>query len=375
MPDRPPETPALHVADLHVAFETGEGRRAVLNGLGFSLAHAQIGCLLGESGCGKTTAMRAIAGFIAADGGRIVIDGTEVAGPHAWVAPENRSVGVVFQDYALFPHLSVAANIGFGLKGLDRGERNDRISEMLSLVDLIDAADRYPHELSGGQQQRVALARALAPRPKVLLLDEPFSNLDPDLRERLALEVRDLLKVTGTTALLVTHDQYEAFAMADQIGVMEAGRIVQWDSAYQLYHRPATRSVADFVGQGSFVVGEIRAAGAATELAFEIGHLTIEQAVDRTQAASRADRFNRVEVLLRPDDVVHDDHSPFRAEIIRKAFRGASFLYTLRLPSGTTLLALVPSHHDHQIGEHIGIRFAADHVVTFPLPGQDFVPC
>jgi iron(III) transport system ATP-binding protein len=213
----------------------------------------------------------------------------------------------------------------------------------------------------------VALARALAPRPKLLLMDEPFSNLDPDLRERLALEVRDLLKVTGTTALLVTHDQYEAFAMADQVGVMERGRIVQWDTAYQLYHRPATRSVADFVGQGSFVTGEIRQQGDATMLAFEVGHLPIQESLDRTLAATQADSDNRVEVLLRPDDVVHDEGSTVRAELIRKAFRGASYLYTLRLPSGRTLLALVPSHFDHQIGEHIGIRFAADHVVTFPI--------
>ncbi|MEZ5660260.1 MAG: ABC transporter ATP-binding protein [Burkholderiaceae bacterium] len=358
---------ALIVNDLHLAYQAEAGVLPVLRGLSFDLGRSEIGCLLGESGCGKTTAMRAIAGFVDPQRGSVVIEGREVAGPAISTPPEDRSVGVVFQDYALFPHLNVARNVGFGLRALAEEERRERIDEMLALVGLADSAQRYPHELSGGQQQRVALARALAPRPKVLLLDEPFSNLDPDLRERLALEVRDLLKVTGTTALLVTHDQYEAFAMADRIGVMEGGRIVQWDTAYQLYHRPQSRSVADFIGQGSFVTGEILNEGGATLLAFEIGRMPVPGRSDRSLATAQADAHNRVEVLLRPDDVVYDETSEIRAEVIRKSFRGAAFLYTLRLPSGRTLLALVPSHHDHQIGAHIGIRFAAEHVVTFPL--------
>ena len=219
-----------------------------------------------------------------------------------------------------------------------------------------DAADAYPHELSGGQQQRVALARALAPEPELLLLDEPFSNLDIDLRERLSLEVREILKAAGTTAILVTHDQHEAFALADEIGIMKDGTIEQWDSAYNLYHRPRTRFVADFVGQGVFLRGVATGPGA---LVTELGDLAT-----RRPAAAR--RSVAVDVLLRPDDIVHDDASPWQAEVRAKAFRGADFLYTLKLASGTRVLSLVPSHHDHAIGERIGIRLAIDHVVAFP---------
>jgi iron(III) transport system ATP-binding protein len=241
-------------------------------------------------------------------------------------------------------------------------ERTARIDKLLSLVGLASHARQYPHELSGGQQQRVALARALAPQPDLLLLDEPFSNLDVDLRERLALEVRDILKGLGTTAVLVTHDQHEAFAIADQIGVMHAGEIVQWDNAYNLYHRPANRFVADFIGQGVFTPGVVDLP--KQQVNIELGSLPLWHGVD---ACATSDRdAAQVDVLLRADDVIHDDASQLQAEVVRKAFRGAEFLYTLRLPSGQKLLALVPSHHDHAIGERIGIRLGADHVVTFP---------
>jgi iron(III) transport system ATP-binding protein len=211
--------------------------------------------------------------------------------------------------------------------------------------------DKYPHEISGGQQQRVALARALAPRPELLLLDEPFSNLDVELRERLSLEVRDIIKASGATAVLVTHDQQEAFAMADEIGILHEGRIQQWDLAYNLYHRPANRFVADFIGQGVFLPARPRNGG---ELEIELGVL---------QGESHGD--GELEVLLRPDDVVHDDAAPTRAEVLHKAFRGAEILYTLRLESGRKVLALVPSHHNHALGEKIGIRLDVDHVVAF----------
>ena len=263
---------------------------------------------------------------------------------------------MVFQDYALFPHLTVAGNVGFGFGRRPSAAARARIAEMLALVGLSGAGDTYPHELSGGQQQRVALARALAPEPDLLLLDEPFSNLDIDLRERLSLEVRDIIKASGTTAILVTHDQHEAFALADEIGIMHEGRIEQWDTAYNLYHEPATRFVADFVGQGVFLRGVV--AGPHT-LATELGEL------DTALPAPVADG-GAVDVLLRPDDIVHDDASPWQAEVAKKAFRGADFLYTLTLASGTRVLSLVPSHHDHAIGEKIGIRLAIDHVVAFP---------
>ena len=355
----------LAVDGLSVAFESDGRRVQVLDGLSFTLAGGEIGCLLGSSGCGKTTALRAVAGFVTPDAGAIRIAGRQVSSPAAVLPPEKRGVGVVFQDYALFPHLDVAGNVGFGLRRLGGAERRDRIARMLALVGLSGVGERYPHELSGGQQQRVALARALAPGPSLLLLDEPFSNLDPDLRENLALELRDILKRAGTTTLMVTHDQYEAFALADTVGVMEGGRIAQWDEAYRLYHHPASRSVADFVGMGVFLRGWLVDADDAAQLDVELGTLPIPDA-DLAQARASAGSGGELSVLLRPDDVVHDDASPIQAQVLRKAFRGAQFLYTLQLPSGQRLLALVPSHHDHRIGEAIGIRFAADHIVTFP---------
>ena len=352
----------LTVEAIRVGYAQGHAMHEIVRGLSFSLARGEIGCLLGPSGCGKTTVLRAIAGFEPVLAGRVALGGRELSRAGFTAPPETRQVGVVFQDYALFPHLSVQDNIGFGLRRLDGREKTRRIERLLDLVGLTSHARQYPHELSGGQQQRVALARALAPQPDLLLLDEPFSNLDVDLRERLALEVREILRELGTTAILVTHDQYEAFAIADQIGVMHNGSILQWDNAYNLYHRPTNRFVADFIGQGVFAPGQVDIANQRVHI--ELGSLPLWQGVDVCLPEER--HAEQVEVLLRADDVVHDDASPMQAEVVRKAFRGAEFLYTLKLDSGQQLLALVPSHHDHAIGEKIGIRICADHVVIFP---------
>jgi iron(III) transport system ATP-binding protein len=336
--------------------EHAYGANRVVRGLGFSLDAGEIGCLLGPSGCGKTTVLRCLAGFEPIDAGTITLSGRVVSAPGRLTPPEHRRIGMVFQEYALFPHLTVAGNIGFGLSRRDAAERAARVAEMVAMVGLSGAADTYPHELSGGQQQRVALARALAPEPDLLLLDEPFSNLDIDLRERLSVEVRAIIKRSGTTAILVTHDQHEAFALADEIGIMHDGRIEQWDSAYNLYHRPRTRFIADFVGQGVFVRGIV---ATPRHLATELGQLDADETLQLADGSA-------VDVLLRPDDIVHDDASPWSAEITGKAFRGADFLYTLKLESGTQVLSLVPSHHNHAIGEQIGIRLAIDHVIAFP---------
>jgi iron(III) transport system ATP-binding protein len=331
------------------------GARAAVNGLSLSLPKGTIGCLLGPSGCGKTTALRCIAGFEPVDEGVVRAHGRVLASRQFHAAPETRQIGMVFQDYALFPHLTVLENVAFGLHRLDRGKRTRRAEEVLETVGLAEHRDHYPHQLSGGQQQRVALARALAPEPKIVLLDEPFSSLDVELRERLGLEVRSVLKTLDTTALLVTHDQQEAFAVADVVGVMKDGRLEQWDTPYQLYHRPATRFVADFIGQGVFIAGEIVGAGA----------VRTELGVVRANGNAHWQPGRQVDLLLRPDDVIHDDASSLRAEVCQRAFRGAEFLYTLKLPSGTRLLSLVPSHHDHAVGERIGIRIEPDHVVAF----------
>ena len=233
---------------------------------------------------------------------------------------------------------------------------------MAQLARLDDVIGQYPHELSGGQQQRVALARALGPRPELLLLDEPFSNLDVELRERLSLEVREIIKASGATAVLVTHDQHEAFAMADEIGVMHEGRIQQWDSAYNLYHRPANRFVADFVGQGVFLPAKVLG---SRRVEFELGVLEGDVPNACQIGCDACGKGCLTDILLRPDDVMHDDNAPTQAEVVHKAFRGAEILYTLRLASGRKVLALVPSHHNHALGERIGIRLDVDHVVAF----------
>jgi iron(III) transport system ATP-binding protein len=319
--------------------------------LGLTLRPGELGCLLGPSGCGKTTLLRAIAGFHAPDSGTLRLRGADALA----LPPEKRGLGFVFQDLALFPHLTVADNVAFGLHRLDAGARRARGLETLALLGLQDMAGRYPHELSGGQQQRVALARSLAPRPDLLLLDEPFSSLDADLRGRLRDELRALLKRLGIAALLVTHDQEEAFAFADTVGVMNAGRLLQWAPGFELYHRPATPFVASFVGEGRFlaarVIDERRVSTA-------LGELTVGS--DLPFAIGSA-----VRVLLRPDDLMPSDESGIEAEVSAVAFRGAETLHTLKLPDGTALTALFPSHQQREPGDRVRVRPDLAHVVVF----------
>ena len=338
------------------------GCQEVVRDLSLELESGEIGCLLGASGCGKTTVLRLIAGFEAPRQGSIRLHDETVATIGRSTPPEQRHIGMVFQDYALFPHLTIAENIGFGLRASASARKTARVGEMLDLIGLGGRGTKYPHELSGGQQQRVALARALAPHPHLLLLDEPFSNLDVELRERLSLEVRAILKAAGTAAILVTHDQHEAFAVADVIGIMNAGRIEQWDTPYNLYHRPMTRYVADFIGQGAFITGKVID---RESVAIELGTLKSQLPLECTESCANCSRDCGLDILLRPDDVIHDDHAVTQATVVAKSFRGAEFIYTLRLPSGAEVLSLVPSHHNHAIGEQIGIRLDVDHVVAF----------
>lgn len=342
------------------------GVQEVVKGLSLTLERGKVGCLLGPSGCGKTTVLRCIAGFESVSAGSIRINGVQVSSAHASVPPEKRHIGMVFQDYALFPHLTVLANVGFGLHRVSGTERLRRVNELLDVTGLIEVSHKYPHELSGGQQQRVALARALAPRPELLLMDEPFSNLDVSLRERLSFEIRDILKNQGTTAILVTHDQDEAFAIADEIGVLYQGEIQQWDTAYNIYHRPINRFVANFIGQGVFLPGKVID---SQQVEIELGVMTGNIPPECVSGCDKCGKFCAVDVLLRPDDIVHDDTSPVQATVMNKAFRGAEILYTLRLNGGHVVLSLVPSHHNHAIGEKIGVRLEADHVVVFHQAG------
>ncbi|MGS2717881.1 ABC transporter ATP-binding protein [Eionea flava] len=329
---------------------------AIVHDASLTIGNGQIACLLGPSGCGKSTLLRAIAGFEPVMSGSITMDEQALSSLSYCVPPEERSVGMVFQDLALFPHLTIADNIAFGLQGSTRGERIARVAELLNLVGLSGMEARYPHELSGGQQQRIALARAMAPKPKLLLLDEPFSGLDSSMRERLVPEVRDILLHEGMSALLVTHDQNEAFAMADKVAVINQGRILQSDTAYSVYHSPTSRFVADFVGEGEFLHGIIQEGNAVES---PLGLL----AIDDTHAYAVG---QAVDILVRPDDLLHDDDSNVTAQIVSKKFRGSHFLYRVQLPSRQELYCFASSHHDHAIGEHIGIHLDLDHLVMFP---------
>lgn len=332
------------------------GANTVANNISFSLKKGEIGCLLGPSGCGKTTLLRVIAGFESITSGTVSINGAVVTDNKSTVVPEKRSIGMVFQDYALFPHFTVRENIGFGIQKMGSSERKGRIDELLELVGLSSVGSKYPHEISGGQQQRVALARALAPKPDLLLLDEPFSNLDALLRDRLTVEVRDILKAAGTTALLVTHNQHEAFSVADTIGVLFEGNMQQWASAHETYHKPATLEVAKFVGEGSLVSGVVVDKDRVdSSLGILAGKLSVP-----------CDVGEKVDLLLRPEDILHIEESALQATIVHKSFRGPNILYQLQLASGETCQALVSSHHNHRIGESIGIIPEIDTLIVFP---------
>ncbi len=336
----------------------GYQNQRVVQDLNLHLNAGDIGCLLGSSGCGKTTTLRAIAGFEPVHEGEVVLDGEVISRAGFTLAPEKRRIGMVFQDYALFPHLTVAQNIAFGIRNHPRLAQ--LTTEMLELVNLSALGKRYPHELSGGQQQRVALARALAPEPQLLLLDEPFSNLDGELRRRLSHEVRDILKARGTSAILVTHDQEEAFAVSDHVGVFKEGRLEQWDTPYNLYHEPASPFVASFIGQGYFIRGQLID---AESVQTELGVLRGNRAYAGISGAP-------MDVLLRPDDIVYAPDSALKARVASKTFQGAATLYRLQLPTGTQLEALFPSHTDLNAGDLVGIDVTAEHLVLFPAVGS-----
>ena len=354
------------VQDLIVGYDD----TIIVNGLSLDLKQGEIGCFLGYSGCGKTTALRAIAGLEQSRGGKIFLNNQRLTEQTTRtkfaVAPAKRGMGMVFQDYALFGHLSVAKNIAFGLNKWSAADKKARIKEMLELVELTEHADKRPSELSGGQQQRVALARALAPKPKLLLLDEPFSNLDVVLRESLAMSVRDILKRTNTTAILVTHDQNEAFALADKVGVMDKGKLVQWATPSELYHEPVSPFVAEFVGEGAMIDGIIKEGHVETALGDIYRRMEVyDESGQPLYCEYDYPNGTPIKVLVRPDDIVHDDESTQTALVVGRVFRGANYLYRLQLSDGQTVLSLVASHHNHEIGSQIGILPILEHVVVF----------
>ncbi len=379
---------ALECAGLRKSFAQGSAREVrAVDDLSLTVRSGETVALLGPSGCGKTTTLRLIAGFEWPDMGRVVIAGREVVGAGAFLPPERRRVGMVFQDYALFPHLTVADNVAYGLENSTVGRWTPalrrplaalrgrfrfgsaaaaaidaRVQEALELVALPHVAGRFPHELSGGEAQRVALARALAPGPALLLLDEPFSNLDAPLRASVRSEVREILRRASTASIFVTHDQEEAFAIADRVAVQLRGRIEQVGSPVEIYHRPATRSVAAFVGEADFLPGTLTSDGVETE----IGRIPIE---DDSGAAAGS-----VDVMLRPERVqlaaagaTGPGHG--QAVVERREFYGHDQLVTLRLDSGARIRARLGPDADFPPGRRASVFATGAGIVYPPLSG------
>lgn len=316
------------------------GPTTAVDDVDVAVASGELLALLGPSGCGKTTTLRLLAGFERPDAGSVRLDGIEVAGPSTFVPPERRRIGVVFQDYALFPHLSVADNVGFGVR--DKATRAHRVASMLDLVGLADKTRRKPHELSGGEQQRVAIARALAPDPAIVLLDEPFSNLDAALRSRVREEVREILAAARATAIFVTHDQEEALSVADRVAVMRAGRVLQCDTPSRLYEHPDDRFVATFVGDADVLSGTSDGVLCTTP----IGKVPLVQ----------PSPTGNVDVVLRPEHVRLRLDGSGDAVVVRVVFFGHDQLVEVRLDSGERVRARLRPEAQFHEGERVAVN-------------------
>jgi iron(III) transport system ATP-binding protein len=325
------------------------GATRAVREVSLEIEHGELMAVLGPSGCGKTTLLRLIAGFEAPDGGSVAVGEENVAGPGKLVPPEKRRVGMVFQDFALFPHLTVEANVAFGLSRRPREEREQLTRRTLELVGLQHKTDRHPHELSGGERQRVALARALAPEPEVVLLDEPFASLDATLRADLRREVELILRDAEATALLVTHDQEEALSLADRLAVMREGRIVQVGAPEEVYGRPASRWAAQFVGEVNVLAGVAREGGVETEL----GRFDL-----------RAPASGTVHVAVRPEQFELTARHDGNAEVVAREFRGHDVLYRLRHEGGRTVLVQLPSLELYEVGARVFVRPARSAVTS-----------
>ncbi|ELY70147.1 ABC transporter ATP-binding protein [Natrinema versiforme] len=344
------------------------GSEDVIGDLSLSVRDGEILTLLGPSGCGKTTTLRLIAGLERPNAGTVTLQDEPVAGDGRFVPPEERGVGVVFQDFALFPHLTAHENVAFGLKDWDEAEREERVDELLELVGLADHGADYPDELSGGQQQRIALARSLAPEPEMLLLDEPFSNLDVDLRVEMREEVRRIIKETGVTAISVTHDQEEALSISDRVAVMNDGDIEQIDTPQQVFQQPESRFVAGFLGHASFLSGEVRDDHVDTAL----GHVPREDVHGLAHQYDGSD----VDLLVRPDDVTAfpTDESEADGRVVYRRYLGPTVLYRVELDGGETI-ACMHNHSDRiDLDERVGVRVTADHELAwFPADHREGV--
>ena len=328
------------------------GKTPAVENLSFSVKKGEIFAILGPSGCGKTTTLRLIAGFDKPDKGELILGGKTVADHETFLQPEKRNVGMVFQDYALFPHITVKENISFGLKDMNDEEKDAIVENMLDFVGLPGVGDRYPHNLSGGQQQRVALARALAPCPIMVLLDEPFSNLDADMRTQMREEMLKILRKAKTTAILVTHDQEEAFAMADYVAVLNNGKMEQLGTPEDVYHNPASSFVADFVGKADFIEGVVEGDSIKTEIGLFLNNTDLANG-------------EKVYLMVRPDDIEIKPDNKGCAVIRDQQFKGSEVLYTLSLPKDRCIHSALPSAQMLPAGTRVDVKANLLHVVAF----------
>ncbi|MDQ2692893.1 MAG: ABC transporter ATP-binding protein [Chloroflexota bacterium] len=337
---------ALEVHHLSKSFDSAEP--AAVSDISFVLERGEIIALLGPSGCGKTTTLRLIAGFERPDDGKVILNDRLMADRTTFVPPERRGISMVFQDHALFPHLTAKRNVLFGLNKQSKATAQERALGMLRLVGLEHLSERYPHELSGGERQRIALARALAPNPALLLLDEPFSSLDADMRVEVREQVRGILKAARATAVFVTHDQEEALYMGDRIAVFNKGRIEQIDVPQKVFHAPNSRFVADFIGSTDFISGEVLEQGIQTEIGLLPQFPTLPSGT-------------RVEIAVRFDDIKFEQMPGSKSLVLEQQFRGAYNVYRLRLPSGNLVHAMQPHTAYFRPGTPVHVSFMLDH--------------
>ena len=345
---------SIFLFEIHdLSLDYGDYR--IIDSLNLSLAKGEFLTILGKSGSGKSSLLRAIAGFETITEGSIVLYDQCISKRGYHLPPERRSIGMMFQDIALFPHLTVEQNITFGLYALPKEEQSKRADELLDLINLVEYKKSYPHQLSGGQQQRVALARSIAPKPKLLLLDEPFIGLEYQLQTELLEEMVSIFKSENITAILVSHNQKEVFSFSDKIAVLNQGRFEQIGTPYEVYHEPCSKFVAQFIAQGDFLPATIIS---DNQIRCALGTLSTHFAKDYKIG-------EEVFMLIRPEDLLHAEGSPLQGKIIRRYFRGTHFLYRIILPTGEELSCFCDSHHNHAVGDFIEMNINMDHLLLF----------
>ena len=340
----------LEIEDVSLSIEGN----LILDNLSLNIDEHEIISLIGPSASGKSSLLRIIAGFENISSGKVKLNGLIVDDRSTIVQPQNRNIGIIFQDLALFPHLSCKDNIIFGITNYSEDHKRQRLDRLCNLLDITSIKDKFPHEISGGQQQRIAIARALAPGPEILLLDEPFSALDEELKETLIHDVKNLLKEEKITTIVITHNIKEAFQLSDKIAFLDNKKIIQFDTAYNLYHKPYTKEIANFCGIGSFIKGTVIDSNHVSTILGDLFGDTSKYKVG-----------SNVSVMIRPDDIIHDDNSSQSAKVLEKIFFGSDFLYKLELSEGEKIFCYTPSHHNHAINEVIGIKPVIDHLILF----------